>query len=35
MYQLSGNKGLFDEEFTKERVSAIGNPLYLASWNKV
>jgi IS5 family transposase len=27
IYKLSGNKGLFDEEFTKERLSAIGNPL--------
>ena len=27
MYKLRGNKGLFDEEFTMERLSAIGNPL--------
>lgn len=27
MYKTRGNKGLFDEEFTKERLSAIGNPL--------
>jgi len=27
MYKLRGNKGLFDEEFTIERLSAIGNPL--------
>ena len=27
MYKPQGNKGFFDEEFTKERLSAIGNPL--------
>lgn len=27
MYRTRGNKGLFDEEFTKERLSAKGNPL--------
>ena len=27
MYKTRGNKGLFDEEFTKERLSAMGNPL--------
>ena len=27
MYKSRGKKGLFDEEFTKERLSAIGNPL--------
>ncbi len=27
MYKTQGNKGLFDEEFTKERLSAMGNPL--------
>lgn len=27
MYKTRGNKGLFDEEFTKERLSTIGNPL--------
>jgi len=27
MYKTRGNKGLFDEEFTKERLSSIGNPL--------
>jgi len=27
MYKSRGNKGLFDEEFTMERLSAIGNPL--------
>jgi IS5 family transposase len=27
MYKARGNKGLFDEEFTMERLSAIGNPL--------
>ncbi len=27
MYKPRGKKGLFDEEFTKERLSAIGNPL--------
>jgi IS5 family transposase len=27
MYKLRGNTGLFDEEFTKERLSVIGNPL--------
>ena len=27
MYKLQGKKGLFDQEFTKERLSAIGNPL--------
>jgi IS5 family transposase len=27
MYKTRGNKGLFDEEFTKDRLSAIGNPL--------
>ena len=27
MYKSRGNKGLFDEEFIKERLSVIGNPL--------
>ncbi|NQY09015.1 MAG: hypothetical protein HRT71_05790 [Flavobacteriales bacterium] len=27
MYKTQGNKGLFDEEFSKERLSTIGNPL--------
>lgn len=27
MYKTQGKKGLFDEEFTKERLSLIGNPL--------
>lgn len=27
MYKTRGKKGLFDTEFTKERLSAIGNPL--------
>lgn len=27
MYKPRGKKGFFDEEFTKERLSAIGNPL--------
>ena len=27
MYKTPGNKGLFDEEFTKERLPTIGNPL--------
>ncbi len=27
MYKTQGKKGLFDEEFTKERLSAKGNPL--------
>jgi len=27
MYKPQGKKGLFDEEFTKERLSSIGNPL--------
>ena len=27
MYKSRGKKGLFDEEFTQERLSAIGNPL--------
>ena len=27
MYKRRGNKGLFDDEFTKERLSAMGNPL--------
>jgi len=27
MYKSKGNKGLFDEEFTKEKLSKIGNPL--------
>ena len=27
MYKSRGKKGLFDEEFTKERLSLIGNPL--------
>lgn len=27
MYKTQGNKGLFDEEFTKEKLSKIGNPL--------
>jgi len=26
MYRTRGKKGLFDEEFTKERLSAMGNP---------
>ena len=26
-YKTNGNKGLFDEQFTIERLSAIGNPL--------
>ena len=33
MYKSRGNKGLFDEEFTKERLSNMGNPL--AMINKV
>ena len=27
MYKTRGNKGLFDEELTKERLSTIGNSL--------
>ena len=27
MYKTRGSKGLFDEEFTRERLSAMGNPL--------
>ena len=27
MYKTRGKKGLFDEEFTKERLSIMGNPL--------
>tara|TARA_R110002126_G_scaffold4515_3_gene23799 strand:+ start:2905 stop:3012 length:108 start_codon:yes stop_codon:yes gene_type:complete len=27
MYKKHGNKGLFEEECTKERLSAMGNPL--------
>ena len=27
IYKSRGNKGLFDEEFIKECVSVIGNPL--------
>jgi hypothetical protein len=27
MYKSLENKGLFDEEFIKERLSVIGNPL--------
>ncbi len=27
MYKTQGKKGLFDEEFTRERLSAMGNPL--------
>jgi hypothetical protein len=27
MYKSRGNKGLFDEEFIKECLSVIGNPL--------
>jgi len=27
MYKTHGKKGLFDEEFTKERLSSMGNPL--------
>ncbi len=27
MYKTQGKKGLFDEEFTKERLSLLGNPL--------
>ena len=27
MYKTQGRKGLFDEEFTKYRLSVIGNPL--------
>ena len=27
MYKSRGNKGLFDEEFIKKRLSVIGNPL--------
>ena len=27
MYKTQGNKGLFDEEFSKEGLSTIGNPL--------
>jgi IS5 family transposase len=31
MYKTQGKKGLFDEEFTKERLSVIGNPLEAVS----
>lgn len=31
MYKSRGNKGLFDEEFTKERLSIMGNPLDMIS----
>jgi len=31
MYKVRGNKGLFDEEFTKERLSSMGNPLDMIS----
>tara|TARA_R110002033_G_scaffold160593_1_gene196990 strand:+ start:30098 stop:30901 length:804 start_codon:yes stop_codon:yes gene_type:complete len=31
MYKAQGKKGLFDEEFTKERLSAMGNPLEAVS----
>ncbi len=27
MYKTQGRQGLFDEEFTKDRLSVIGNPL--------
>ncbi len=27
MYKKQGNKGLFDEEFTIQKLSKIGNPL--------
>ncbi len=27
MYKSRGNQGLFDEEFTKKRLSIMGNPL--------
>lgn len=27
MYKSQGHKGLFDEEFTQERLSSMGNPL--------
>ena len=27
IYKSQGKKGLFDEQFTKERLSQIGNPL--------
>ena len=27
MYKPQGKKGLFDEEFTRERLSSMGNPL--------
>lgn len=31
MYKVRGNKGLFDAEFTKERLSSMGNPLDMIS----
>lgn len=31
MYKVRGNKGLFDAEFTKERLSLMGNPLDMIS----
>jgi len=31
MYKTQGEKGLFDEEFTKERLSVMGNPLEAVS----
>jgi IS5 family transposase len=31
MYKSQGKKGLFDEEFTKERLSVLGNPLEAVS----
>ncbi len=31
MYKTQGKKGLFDEEFTKDRLSVIGNPLEAVS----
>jgi len=31
MYKTRGKKGLFDEEFTKERLSVMGNPLEAVS----
>jgi len=31
MYKTRGNKGLFDKEFTQERLSAMGNPLEAVS----
>ncbi|MCZ2356682.1 MAG: hypothetical protein LC115_12595 [Bacteroidia bacterium] len=30
-YKTNGQKGLFDEQFTIERLSAIGNPLEIIS----